>query len=142
MKKISLIKKNCISWRFKIFATIMEVHCNGKNNKSQINPIFNRPGPIHGIEVCVCMCVSVGLSPPHIFFLGLSLALRSHDQIPASHWRSKVECRNVDMQHNLMIPANILLCSSSRNIKEFQRDLRFRHSQTVLFTIPPNSVLY
>ena len=24
------------------------------------------------------------------FFLGLSLALRSHDQIPASHWRSKV----------------------------------------------------
>ena len=44
--------------------------------------------------------------------------------------------------HNLMIPANSLLCSSSRNIKEFQRDLRFRHSQTVLFTIPPKSVLY
>ena len=44
--------------------------------------------------------------------------------------------------HSLMIPANSLLCSSSRNIKEFQRDLRFRHSQTVLFTIPPKSVLY
>ena len=44
--------------------------------------------------------------------------------------------------HSLMIPANSLLCSSSRNIKEFQRDLRFRHSQTVLLTIPPKSVLY
>ena len=61
--------------------------------------VFNRPGhkagSIHGIEVCVCVLVC--LSPPHISFLGLSLALRSHDQIPASHWRSKVECRNVDM---------------------------------------------
>ena len=30
--------------------------------------------------------------------------------------------------HSLMIPANSRLCSSSRNIKEFQRDLRFSHS--------------
>ena len=42
--------------------------------------------PSHGIDVCVCMYVC--LSVPHIFFLGLSLALRSHDQIPASHWPS------------------------------------------------------
>jgi hypothetical protein len=41
-----------------------------------------------------------------------------------------------------MIPANSLSCSSSRNIKEFQRDLRLSHSQTVLFTIPPKSTLY
>ena len=49
---------------------------------------------------------------------------------------------NKVVPHSLMNPANSLLCSSSRNIKEFQRDLRFRHSQTVLFTIPPKSVLY
>ena len=44
--------------------------------------------------------------------------------------------------HSLMIPANSRSCSSSRNIKEFQRDLRFSHSLTVLFTIPPKSTLY
>jgi len=44
--------------------------------------------------------------------------------------------------HSLMIPVNSRSCSSSRNIKEFQRDLRFSHSLTVLFTIPPKSTLY
>ena len=41
-------------------------------------------------SVCLCVCLSVcaiGCS----FFRGLSLALRSHDQIPASHWSKKKE---------------------------------------------------
>ena len=40
MKKISLIKKNLIYLRFEIFAITMELHCNGKNLKSQINQFF------------------------------------------------------------------------------------------------------
>ena len=40
LKKISLIKTNLINWRFMIFAVTLELHCNGKNLKSQINLIF------------------------------------------------------------------------------------------------------
>ena len=40
MTKISLIKKNWINLRFIIFAITMELHCNGQNLKSPINPIF------------------------------------------------------------------------------------------------------
>ena len=39
-KKISLIKKNLNNLRFKIFPITMELHCNGKNLKSQINHYF------------------------------------------------------------------------------------------------------
>ena len=40
LKKISLIKTNLINWRFMIFAVTVELHCNGKILKSQINLIF------------------------------------------------------------------------------------------------------
>ena len=41
---------------------------------------------------CVCLCVcAIGCS----FFLGLSLALRSHDQIPASHWSTLASLQSV-----------------------------------------------
>ena len=40
MKKISLIKKNLINLRFKIFSITIKIHCNGKNHKSQINQIL------------------------------------------------------------------------------------------------------
>ena len=40
MKNISLIKKNLNNLRFMIFAVTIELHCNGKNLKSQINQIF------------------------------------------------------------------------------------------------------
>ena len=44
-------------------------------------------------------------------------------------------------RHSFMVPANSWLWSSSRNIKDFQRDWRFSHSKTVLFTVPPKSIL-
>ena len=37
LKKNSFIKKNLINLRFKIFAVTMELNCNGKNHKSEIN---------------------------------------------------------------------------------------------------------
>ena len=37
----------------------------------------------HRVAMSVCLCVC---AIKCIFFRGLSLALRSHDQIPASHW--------------------------------------------------------
>ena len=41
MKKICLIKKKMINFKFKIFAITMELQCNRKNKKkSQINQIF------------------------------------------------------------------------------------------------------
>ena len=40
MKKISLIKKNYINLQFMIFAATVELNCNGKIFKSQINLIF------------------------------------------------------------------------------------------------------
>ena len=39
-KKNSLIKKNLIHLRFKIFAITMELHYNNKNHKSQVNLNF------------------------------------------------------------------------------------------------------
>ena len=39
MKRISLINKNLISLKLKIFAITMELQCNGKNHKYQINQI-------------------------------------------------------------------------------------------------------
>ena len=58
-------------------------------NSSEIftnSATLRRVGHRAAMSVCVCVC-AIGC----IFFRGLSLALRSHDQIPASHWRSKVE---------------------------------------------------
>ena len=40
MKKISLIKKNLINLIFFVLPITMELHCNGKNLKSQINHFF------------------------------------------------------------------------------------------------------
>ena len=40
LEKISLIKTNLINLRFMIFAITVELHCNGKILKSQINKIF------------------------------------------------------------------------------------------------------
>ena len=40
-----------------------------------------------GVAMSVRLCLTDWLCPlPMHFFQGLSLALRSHDQIPASHW--------------------------------------------------------
>ena len=36
--------------------------------------------------VCLCLCLCLFFPFPCNFFRGLSLVLRSHDQIPASHW--------------------------------------------------------
>ena len=38
-------------------------------------------------KVCLCVVICV-LSPSHAIFFKASLALRSHDQIPASYWPS------------------------------------------------------
>ena len=51
------------------------------------NVIFSESGPLgpfsHRVAMSVCLCVcAIGCS----FFLGLSLAMRSHDQFKASHW--------------------------------------------------------
>ena len=39
-EKIRLINKNLINLMFMILSVSMELHCNGKNLKSQINLIF------------------------------------------------------------------------------------------------------
>ena len=56
---------------------------------------FHRIGPLGRFDLVVAksvhLCVCVFVPFPCHFFRGLSLALRSHDQIPASHWRSKVD---------------------------------------------------
>ena len=44
-------------------------------------------------DVRLCFCL-YNVPFPCDFFLGLSLALRSHDQIPASHWPSDHMIRN------------------------------------------------
>ena len=47
---------------------------------------FHQLGPLgqvdHRVAMSVCLSVCL-MSPFHVFFLGLSLVLRSHDQIPA-----------------------------------------------------------
>ena len=53
---------------------------------------LNRPtGPIQSqscdIRLSVCLFVCL-FAPSDAFFLGLSLALRSHDQFPGPHWSS------------------------------------------------------
>ena len=51
---------------------------------------FHQLGPLGrvGLVVAESVCLSICLSVPFQcnFFLGLSLVLRSHDQIPASQW--------------------------------------------------------
>ena len=51
---------------------------------------FHRIGPLgrfdHRVAMSVCVFVCLFVPFPCDFFRGLSLALRSHDQIPASHW--------------------------------------------------------
>ena len=52
---------------------------------------FHRIGPLgrfdHRVAMSVCKSVCVSVCPfSCVFFWGLSLALRSHDQIPTSHW--------------------------------------------------------
>ena len=49
--------------------------------------------PIRSQSREICLCVCVFLFPIScVFFRGLSLALRSHDQIPASHWSTPHNC--------------------------------------------------
>ena len=55
--------------------------------KSLFRQLDLRPILCSGCNVSWYICLSIYLSVlPMWFFLGLSLALRSHDQIPASHW--------------------------------------------------------
>ena len=68
MKKISLIKKNQINLRFMIFDITMELHCNGKILKFQINLIFKALALWAGAfykskcpSVCPSVCLSVCL---------------------------------------------------------------------------------
>ena len=49
----------------------------------QLGPL-GRVGLVVDMSVCVCVCLFVPF--PCDFFRRLSLVLRSHDQIPASHW--------------------------------------------------------
>ena len=54
---------------------------------------FHRIGPLGQFDLVVAMSVYVFVCPFSCdFFLGLSLALRSHDQIPASHWSTPLVC--------------------------------------------------
>ena len=57
----------------------------GMNSK-----VFTNSAPLgrvgHRVAMSVCLSVCVCLRHRVQFLLGLSLALRSHDQIPASHW--------------------------------------------------------
>ena len=57
--------------------------------------IFTNSGPLGrvglGVAMSVVVCVCVSAPSSAVFFLGLSLVLRSHDQIPASRWWSKVD---------------------------------------------------
>ena len=52
-------------------------------NFHQLGPL-GRVGLVVDTSVCLCVCLFVPF--PCNFFRGLSLVLRSHDQIPASHW--------------------------------------------------------
>ena len=62
---------------------IKPVRCQKIKTQTQILFSSNRPtGPIRSSSRIVCVFVPF----PCDFFRGLSLALRSHDQIPASHW--------------------------------------------------------
>ena len=54
-----------------------------KLNFHQLSPL-GRVGLV--VTKSVCFCVVPTLSPSHAIFLGLSLALWSHDQFEASHW--------------------------------------------------------
>ena len=52
---------------------------------------FSKNRPLADSFIESRFCVSVCCPFSCDFFLGLSFALRSHDHIPASHWRSKVD---------------------------------------------------
>ena len=60
---------------------LQKYNCNIKQKKIiKMDPEGGR-GPL---DVCLCVCCQCPL--PMQFFLGLSLALWSHDQFEASHW--------------------------------------------------------
>ena len=52
---------------------------------SEFSPTWP-PGPSWSVSHNVCMNVCMYIFNLKLFFPGLSLALRSHDPIPASHW--------------------------------------------------------
>ena len=63
----------------------------------KIEPIFSKNRPLADSFIesrCPSVCLSACLFVPFPcnFFWGLSLALRSHDQIPASHWSTPKNC--------------------------------------------------
>ena len=77
--------RDCHLYNWIIFNTEPLLHYNCTTPMSEILVIFTNSAPLgrvgHGVAMSVC---AIECS----FFLGLSLALRSHDQIPASHWSS------------------------------------------------------
>ena len=94
---------------------------------------------------CPCVCVSVCVSVCAIvcsFFLGLSLALRSHDQIPASHWatppfKKKIDkitqpIKKNDKSHNLFKFVSVLLSALVERVgvsrmRDFLEEIRRLH---------------
>ena len=63
-----------------------------KDSVSPLCGIFTVTAPLgrfsqrFAMSVCLCVCLFVCLRHRMQFFLGLSLALRSHDQFQACHW--------------------------------------------------------
>ena len=72
-----------------LYSVVTKVNLKRKERNCSPKSIFTNSAPLgrvgHRVAMsrCVCVC-AIGCS----FFLGLSLALRSHDQFQASHWSS------------------------------------------------------
>ena len=75
-------KKLCANYII-IFFMVQKVFLEGVPDFHQLGPL-GRVGLVVTESVCLFVCLFVPF--PCDFFLGLSLVLRPHDQIPASHW--------------------------------------------------------
>ena len=67
---------------------------------------FHQIGPLGRFDLVVAMSIYLSVPFPCEFFQGLSLALRSHDQIPASHWSTLLPYHMVESDMVLALACN------------------------------------